>query len=173
MSAGLLPYRIGADGALEVMLVHPGGPFWKHKDEHAWSVAKGECGPGEDPRDAADREFAEEVGVPAPRGRRHDLGEVRQSAGKVVRIWAVEAATLMVGHVHSNEFEVEWPPRSGVIRSFPEVDRAEWTSVEVARSRLVRAQVEYLDRLLAVLGTTPDHSPPVDRPAGDNVHDSR
>jgi predicted NUDIX family NTP pyrophosphohydrolase len=151
-SAGLLPFRATPDGSLEVLLVHPGGPFWKDKDDHAWSVAKGEHGPDEDALAAAEREFAEETGWPAPPGDRLDLGEVHQSSGKVVRAWAVEGADLSIECVVSNRFELEWPPRSGVMCSFPEVDRAEWTDLATARIRLVRAQVVFLDRLLERVG---------------------
>ena len=151
MSAGVLLYRIAPDHSVEVLLVHPGGPLWKDKDERAWSVAKGEYDLGEDPEAAAEREFAEELGLPVPTGRRLDLGEVRQSAGKVVRVWAVDGSDLPLHRVQSNEFELEWPPHSGTMRSFPEVDRAEWTSIADARSRLVQAQAEFLDRLLALL----------------------
>jgi len=137
---------------MEVLLVHPGGPFWKDKDEHAWSIAKGEYGSEEDPLAAAEREFAEEMGVPAPPGDRIDLGEIRQGGGKIVRAWAVEAGDVDLEYVASNLFELEWPPRSGTIRQFPEVDRAEWTTVRLARIRLVKAQVALLDRLIAVAG---------------------
>jgi predicted NUDIX family NTP pyrophosphohydrolase len=148
-SAGILPYRMRADGGIEVLLVHPGGPFWSGKDLQAWSVAKGEYGEDEPAEHAAEREFAEELGRPAPPGPRVDLGEVRQRSGKQVRVWAVEVDDLPVSDVVSNTFEMEWPPRSGRRQSFPEVDRAEWMSLEAARVRLVRAQVEFLDRLVA------------------------
>ena len=151
-SAGILPYRVGTDGPVEVLLVHPGGPFWAHKDEHAWSVAKGEIHQDEDLMVAAEREFGEELGFPAPVGPRVDLGEVRQSSGKVVRVWAVRAHDVPLDSMASNEFEMEWPPNSGVLQSFPEVDRAEWMTLARARSRLVRAQVEFLDRLVARVG---------------------
>jgi predicted NUDIX family NTP pyrophosphohydrolase len=146
-SAGLLPYRWADDGSLQVFLVHPGGPIWKNKDAHAWSIAKGEYGPGEDPAETADREFEEEIGVQPPPGPRLDLGTVRQTSGKVVRAWAVRAETLSVAAVVSNEFEMEWPPKSGTMQSFPEVDRAEWMSIADATARLVTAQVAFLDRL--------------------------
>jgi predicted NUDIX family NTP pyrophosphohydrolase len=147
-SAGLLPFRDAPDGSVEVLLVHPGGPLWKDRDDHAWSVAKGEYGPDEGALAAAEREFAEETGWPAPPGDRLDLGEVRQSGGKIVRAWAVAGADLSTERVVSNRFELEWPPRSGVMCSFPEVDRAEWTDIATARTRMVRAQVLFLDRLL-------------------------
>jgi predicted NUDIX family NTP pyrophosphohydrolase len=151
-SAGILPYRRRADRGIEVLLVHPGGPFWSGKDDHAWSVAKGEYTEDESPEHAAEREFAEELGMPAPPGPRVDLGEVRQRAGKLVRVWAVEVDDLPVSDVTSNTFEMEWPPRSGRLQSFPEVDRAEWVSLGAARVRLVRAQVDFLDRLVASVG---------------------
>lgn len=152
-SAGLLPYRLARDGTLEVFLVHPGGPFWNARDERSWSVAKGEYAEGEEASAAAEREFVEEVGVSAPPGPRRDLGEVRQSSGKLVTAWAIEAEHFTVTEVRSNEFELEWPPRSGVSARFPEVDRAEWMSATVARHRLVAAEVVFIDRLIELLGT--------------------
>ncbi len=146
-SAGILPFRVASDGTLELFLVHPGGPFWAGKDEHSWSVAKGEYGDGETALAAAEREFTEEVGVAPPPGPRIDLGEIRQAGGKLVRAYAVEAAAFTIGAVVSNTFEMEWPPRSGRHRSFPEVDRAEWMPAARARARLVRAQLELVDRL--------------------------
>ena len=148
-SAGILPFRVVADRGLEVLLVHPGGPYWSGKDQHAWSVAKGEYAEDEPPEHAAEREFAEELGMPAPPGPRVDLGEIRQGGGKHVRVWAVEVDDVPVSDLISNTFEMEWPPRSGRLQSFPEVDRAEWVSLDVARVRLVRGQVEFLDRLVA------------------------
>jgi predicted NUDIX family NTP pyrophosphohydrolase len=148
-SAGILPFRVPAGRGIEVLLVHPGGPYWSGKDQHAWSVAKGEYPEDELPEHAAEREFAEELGMPAPPGPRVDLGEVRQRSGKLVRVWAVEVDDLPVSDLISNTFEMEWPPRSGKVQSFPEVDRAEWVSLEAARLRLVRGQVEFLDRLVA------------------------
>ena len=124
LSAGLLPYKFAEDGSLAVLLVHPGGPFWKNKDAHAWSIPKGEYQEGEDPEQAADREFAEELGLPVPDGPRIDLGTIRQASGKYVRAWAVHAEHLVTDAVVSNRFEMEWPPKSGTMREFPEVDRA-------------------------------------------------
>lgn len=150
-SAGVLPYLVTDEGQVEVFIAHMGGPLWARKDERAWSMVKGEHGPDEEPRDAAAREFAEETSVAVPAGEWLDLGEVRQSGGKVVRAYAVEA-TRDLALVGGNEFEMEWPPRSGRRQSFPEVDRAEWCTLEVARARLVKAQAAFLDRLPAALG---------------------
>jgi predicted NUDIX family NTP pyrophosphohydrolase len=147
-SAGLLPYRVVDGVALELFLVHPGGPLWLNKDDHAWSIAKGEYGERETALHAAEREFAEEVGVGPPGGARLDLGEIKQASGKLVRAWAIEAAQFEVAEVVSNEFELEWPPRSGRRRLFPEVDRAEWMPATVARRRLIKAQVIFVDRLV-------------------------
>jgi predicted NUDIX family NTP pyrophosphohydrolase len=146
-SAGLLPYRFGKDGVLEVLIVHPGGPFWADKDDGAWSIAKGEYGPGEAPEHAADREFAEELGKEPPPGTRIDLGELRQPSGKRVRAWAVEGE-LDVESIVSNEFEMEWPPRSGRRAFWPEVDRAAWMTAATAKRKLLQGQVGFVDRLV-------------------------
>jgi predicted NUDIX family NTP pyrophosphohydrolase len=118
------------------------------KDEHAWSLPKGEYSEGADALREAEREFAEELGLPAPSGERIDLGSVRQSGGKVVQAWGVRVDDLDVAEIRSNLFEMEWPPKSGQMKSFPEVDRAEWMSIAAARRRMVAAQVEFLDRLV-------------------------
>lgn len=131
---------------MEVLLVHPGGPFWARRDAGAWSIPKGEYDSGEDPLAAARREFAEELGVAPPEGPVDDLGEVRQKAGKRVRAWAV-AGDIDADAVVSNTFELEWPPRSGRMIDVPEVDRAEWFSLEAAREKINPAQAELLDRL--------------------------
>ena len=149
-SAGILLYRNGVDMP-EVLLVHPGGPFWAKKDLGAWSIPKGEPEPGEDPRDCALREFAEELGSPPPGGELVELGEIRQRGGKVVTAWAAEG-DLDPETIHSDTFTLEWPPRSGVQREFPEVDRAAWFAPDEARRRLVPAQAELVDRLLERLG---------------------
>ena len=149
-SAGLLLYRM-AGGALEVLLVHPGGPFWAKKDLGAWSIPKGEYGDGEDPRACALREFEEELGSPAPGEALVELGEVTQRNRKVVTAWALEG-DLDAGAIHSNTFELEWPPRSGRMQAFPEVDRAAWFSVADARERVNPAQAAFLDRLAERLG---------------------
>ena len=156
LSAGLLPYKFAQDGSLSVLLVHPGGPFWKNKDAHAWSIPKGEYEDGEDAEQAADREFAEELGLPAPDGPRIDLGTIRQASGKYVRAWAVRAEHVDTEGFVSNRFEMEWPPKSGVMQEFPEVDGARWMTVGEATTALVAAQVELLTRLATALdGETP------------------
>lgn len=151
-SAGILAYREDVDGGLEVLLVHPGGPYWRHRDREAWSLPKGEHGTEEDPLEAARREFAEELGVELrlPQGAFIPLGTVRQKGGKRVRAWAVET-DLEVEAVRSNTFRMEWPPRSGRTQDFPEVDRAGWFSPERAREMLLPAQVPFVDRLLETL----------------------
>ena len=144
-SAGILLHRAGNAGR-EVLLVHPGGPFWARKDAGAWSIPKGEHGDGEDARACALREFEEETGsAPAP-GELTDLGEVRQKSGKVVRAWAQEG-DLDAEAIRSNTFVVEWPPRSGRQQTFPEVDRAGWFGLDEAREKINPAQAAFLDRL--------------------------
>jgi predicted NUDIX family NTP pyrophosphohydrolase len=150
-SAALLVYRRGGDG-LEVLIVHPGGPFWAKKDDGAWSLPKGEYTDGEDPLTVARREFTEELGQPAPEGECVDLGEIRQAGGKRVRCFAIEGEAE-VSAITSNEFEMEWPPRSGQQQSFPEVDRAAWVTIDVARVKLLGGQVPLLDALLDLKST--------------------
>jgi predicted NUDIX family NTP pyrophosphohydrolase len=128
-----------------------GGPFWAKKDDTAWSVFKGEYGDDEEPFLAARREFEEETGSPPPDGPAIELGEVRQSSGKRVVAWAVEG-DFDPSELKSNTFSVEWPPRSGRLAEFPEVDRAAWFDLETARRKLVRAQVAFIDRLESALG---------------------
>ena len=135
-----------AEGALEVLLVHPGGPFWARRDAGAWSVPKGEYGPDEDAFDAARREFEEELGAAPPDGQALDLGEIKQKGGKLVCAWAIEG-DLDPSGIESNTFTLEWPPRSGRMRSFPEVDRAEWFTPEAAREKINPGQATLLDRL--------------------------
>jgi predicted NUDIX family NTP pyrophosphohydrolase len=144
-SSGLLLYR-RREGAVEVMIVHMGGPFWARRDERAWSIPKGEHESGEDSLQAARREFAEELGLRVPSGETLALGSVKQPAGKIVSVWALEA-DLDVAEIHSNTFELEWPRGSGRISSFPEVDRAGWFDLDMAAVKLVKGQVEFL-RLL-------------------------
>ena len=145
-SAGILLHRRAEDGALEVLLVHPGGPVWAKKDAGAWSIPKGEVDDDEDPRAAALREFAEELGSPPPDGDLVDLGEVRQRGGKIVIAWALEGDTD-ADAARSNTFTMEWPPRSGRMREYPEVDRAAWFALDAARERILPAQAPLLDRL--------------------------
>ena len=152
-SAGLLPYRLGDGRVLEVLVVHPGGPFWANKDDGSWSIAKGECEPDEDLEHAARREFREELGREPPPGPLIDLGELRQPSRKLVRVWAVEG-DLDVDNLVSNEFEMEWPPHSGQLVSWPEVDRAAWMSVTTARRKLLRGQVGFVDRLVELVSET-------------------
>jgi len=154
MSAGLLIYRVSVDGEVDVLLVHPGGPFWARRDEGAWSIPKGEYEISEDPLAASSREFEEELGSAPPAGVRTDLGEVRQASGKRIRAWAVEG-DFDASTARSNTFSLEWPPRSGAFQEFPEVDRAAWESVAVARRKLVSGQVPFLDRLLAHIAAFP------------------
>lgn len=136
-----------------MLLVHPGGPFWAKKDDGAWSIPKGEHEPSDDPHACALREFAEELGSPPPEAAEpdRDLGEVRLKSGKRVRAFA-RAGTIDADHIESNTFEQEWPPRSGRMQSFPEVDRAGWFALDEARRKLNPAQAELLDRLAAELG---------------------
>ncbi|RKS77543.1 putative NUDIX family NTP pyrophosphohydrolase [Motilibacter peucedani] len=153
-SAGLLVWRRGgSDGSgVEVLLAHPGGPLFVNKDDGHWSMPKGEYDSDEEPLAAANREFAEEIGVAPPPGDPVALGESRQRSGKVNTIWAVEG-DLDVTEVESNLFEMEWPPRSGRVQEFPEIDRAGWFDVATARRKLFESQQVFLDRLLAVVGS--------------------
>jgi predicted NUDIX family NTP pyrophosphohydrolase len=143
-SAGILLYRRRA-GALEVFLVHPGGPFWAKKDLGAWSVPKGELAEGEDPLAAAKREFTEETGFPID-GEFRALRPLRQPSGKTVVAWAVEG-DCDPAELRSNTFEMEWPPKSGKRQAFPEVDRAAWFPLEEARKRILAGQAAFLDEL--------------------------
>jgi predicted NUDIX family NTP pyrophosphohydrolase len=147
-SAGILLHRHLGE-RIEVLLVHPGGPFWARRDEGAWSIPKGEYLPDEDPELAARREFEEELGSPPPEGSAEDLGEIRQKGGKVVRAFALKG-DLDVGAITSNTFALEWPPRSGQTIEVPEVDRAEWFGVPEAGKKMNPAQVELLERLQAL-----------------------
>ncbi len=148
-SAGLLPFR-HRDGVLEVFLVHPGGPFWAGKDAGVWSLAKGEYGPGEDPLEAAKREFQEETGFPAE-GDLLPLGEVRQPGGKQVAAWAFRG-DFDPALLRSNRFTLEWPPRSGRLREFPEVDRGAWFPLAEARRRVNAGQRPLLETLHRLVG---------------------
>ena len=152
-SAGLLLYR--RVPGLEVLIGHMGGPFWARKDDAAWSVPKGEYEPGEEAFAVALREFEEELGSPVPATDFLPLGEVTQAGGKVLTVWAAEG-DLDAAAARSNTFSLEWPPRSGRIQEFPEIDRAAWVPVDEARTKLVRGQVPLLDRLIAALADSPD-----------------
>ncbi len=149
LSAGLLLYEIDG-GVLRVLIAHMGGPFWATKDLRAWSVPKGEYADGDDPQEVARREFEEELGAPPPAGAWLPLGSVQQAGGKRITGYALRGRFDTAG-VTSNEFQMEWPKGSGRMQSFPEIDRAEWFDVSTAREKLVRGQVEFLDRLLARL----------------------
>lgn len=156
-SAGVLLYRYGGPETgpgkgpdLQVLLAHPGGPFWVRKDEGAWSIPKGEYDESEDPWRAAQREFAEELGTGPPAGPRVDLGEICQAGGKVVTVFAVRG-DLDAAAIVSNTFELEWPRGSGRLREFPEVDRAGWFGLDEARAKLLKSQLPVLDRLLVAL----------------------
>jgi predicted NUDIX family NTP pyrophosphohydrolase len=154
-SAGLLLYRVTAARAIEVLVAHPGGPFWARRDDGVWSVPKGEYGPGDDALAAAYREFREETGSDAPAGEPIALGEVRQPSGKWVSVWALEG-DLDATRATSNTFEMEWPRGSGAMRSFPEIDRLDWVAIPVARTKLLKGQVPFVDRLMDALGQERD-----------------
>ena len=148
-SAGLLLYRRNAHSGIEVLLVHPGGPFWRSKDEGAWTVPKGEFD-DEDPLAAARREFQEETGFAPPEGQNIPLTPIKQKNGKIVHAWAVEGDFDSSG-LHSNKFEMEWPPKSGRTQKFPEVDRAEWFAPEVAKRKMLSGQGALVDELVRKL----------------------
>jgi len=148
ISAGILLYRRHG-GATEVLLVHPGGPFWRNKDRGAWSIPKGEAQPGEPLLDHAKREFAEETGFPAS-GDFKPLTPQRQASGKLVHAWALEG-DLDASAVVSNSFSLEWPPHSGKRQEFPEVDRAQWFDLAVARQKIHRGQIGFLSELEVLL----------------------
>ena len=156
VSAGLLMFRHKTD-ALEVLLVHPGGPFWKNKDDGAWSNPKGEAEPGEDLLTRAQIEFEEELGIRVS-GDWIPLGSIKQKGGKTVHAWAFKGDLPQPFELKCNTFEMEWPLRSGQMRSFPEIDRAEFFPPEVARRKINPAQIPFLDRLQAAVGSR-SHSP--------------
>lgn len=146
LSAALLLYRVN-EGVVEVLLAHPGGPFWAKKDDGAWSIPKGEYATGEDPWIAAQREFVEEIGLAVPSGPRTDLGALKQPSGKIVTAFAVHG-DLNIADAQSNTFELEWPKGSGRVRAFPEIDRVGWFSMAEAKTKLLRGHLPFLDRLL-------------------------
>jgi predicted NUDIX family NTP pyrophosphohydrolase len=147
LSAGVLVYRT-RDGVVEVLIAHPGGPFWALRDDGAWSIPKGEYADGDDAWAAAQREFGEELGLPVPAGPRVDFGPLKQPSGKVVTAFAVRG-DLDVTDARSNTFELEWPKGSGRMREFPEVDRVAWFPVAQARTKLLKGQRALLDQLMA------------------------
>ncbi|MBS1617279.1 MAG: NUDIX domain-containing protein [Bacteroidetes bacterium] len=147
-SAGLLPYRrVGSQ--IEVLLVHPGGPFWQKKDAGAWSIVKGELNEDEDTLAAAQREFLEETGI-TPVGEMLPLSPVRQKNGKIVYAWAI-AMDVDTTQVRSNRISIEWPPRSGRMIDIPEIDRAEWFDIATAREKIIPAQIALLEELRLIL----------------------
>ena len=145
-SAGLLLYRRTNESGIQVLLVHPGGPFWRNKDEGAWTIPKGEFD-DEDPLAAAQREFKEETGFAPPDEQYIPLTPIKQKNGKVVHAWAV-AGDFDPAQLHSNEFETEWPPKSGRTQKFPEVDRAEWFAPDVAKGKMLSGQGALVDELV-------------------------
>jgi predicted NUDIX family NTP pyrophosphohydrolase len=149
-SAGILLYRKNGSH-FEVLLGHAGGPFWKKKDLGAWSLPKGEYGPEEDPQTAACREFQEETGQPVPEGARIDLGSMKRKDGKTITVWAVEG-TIDEKRIASNTFEMEWPPRSGRMEAFPEIDRAAWYPLAAAGPHMHQEQAVFIERLADHLG---------------------
>jgi predicted NUDIX family NTP pyrophosphohydrolase len=146
-SAGILLYKRIA-GELQVLLAHPGGPFWQHRDDGAWTIPKGEFSPDEAPEDAARREFREELGTDAV-GTLRPLGEIVQKGGKRVVAFALEG-DFDVPSLRSNTFDIEWPPRSGRLQAFPEVDKVEWMTLPVARQKILPSQAVLLDRLTSL-----------------------
>ena len=147
-SAGILFYR-GEEGGIEVLLVHPGGPFWAKKDAGVWSIPKGEYDEGEEPLACAVREFTEELGA-VPSGPFLELGEFRQPSRKAVRAWAARGE-FDPADIKSGTFEIEWPPKSGRMQVFPEVDRAAWFTPDAARRKILPGQLPFIDRLLQAL----------------------
>jgi predicted NUDIX family NTP pyrophosphohydrolase len=152
-----LLYRLSAEGVVEVLLAHPGGPFWARKDAGAWSIPKGEYDPGEDALATARREFREEVGFDPPPSDPVSLGERRQPSGKRVSAWAIRGDLDLSGAT-SNTFEIEWPRGSGTMREFPEVDRVEWMPAAVARTKLLKGQVPFLEALVEMVRQTEEVS---------------
>ena len=152
VSAGIVLFRY-RDGVVEVLLAHPGGPFFERRDNGHWSIPKGEPNPDEPLEDTARREFIEEIGIPLADSPWLELGSITQKGGKVVHAWGVEG-DLDPTHARSETFQMEWPPKSGVTRSFPEIDRVEWFLLDEARRRIKEAQIPLLDRLEAMLPAT-------------------
>jgi predicted NUDIX family NTP pyrophosphohydrolase len=149
VSAGLLLFRQRKGTGLQILLVHPGGPFWAKKDDGAWSIPKGEIDGNEDKLVAARREFAEETGL-SPEGPFIELGGLSQPSGKTVYVWAVKGEWVP-DKLKSNTFEMEWPKKSGRLKSFPEVDRAEWFDISTARRKILKGQVGFIERLMSAI----------------------
>lgn len=149
-SAGLLLFRQSGASGIEVLLVHPGGPFWRNKDEGAWTIPKGEFVEDENPLEAARREFMEETGS-SPAGDFIELRPIKQKNGKIVHGWAV-AGDFDPANLKSNLFEIEWPPKSGRMQKFPEIDRAAWFTPEDAKRKMLSGQQQFIDELVAFLG---------------------
>lgn len=147
-SAGLLIYRLHHQ-SLEILLVHPGGPFWQNKDLNAWSIPKGEFNDDEEPLNAAKREALEEIGIPVD-GKFIPLTPVKQKSGKIIYAWAVNADIDLSGF-HSNTFEMEWPPKSGVLKVIPEVDRADWFTIKEVEKKLIAGQLPFIHELQKIL----------------------
>lgn len=166
VSAGILLFRFRG-GALEVFLVHPGGPYWRNKDAGAWSIPKGLLEPGDDALAAAKREFLEETGT-APNGEFIALLPLRQRSGKIVHAWAVEG-DIDAASVVSNAFSMEWPPRSGTMQQFPEVDRGGWFTLDAAREKILPGQRGFLEQLQAIVAERHGSR----RPRGTEANDSR
>ena len=149
-SAGLLLYRENS-GGLEVLLVHPGGPFWQKRDDGAWTIPKGEFDDDEDPLKAARREFEEETGTAPPDGEFLALKPIKQPSGKTVYAWAIDG-DFDPANLRSNMFPVEWPPNTGKLQQFPEIDRAAWLTPEIAKRKILTGQVPFIDQLLTLAG---------------------
>ena len=159
-SAGVLLYR-RSNNTVEVLLAHPGGPFWTKKDTGAWSIPKGEFTEDEDPQHAAIREFSEETGHQVPSSKLTDIGEIKMSSGKIVTAWSAEG-DLDPNTLVSNTFTMEWPPRSGTTQEFPEVDRVRWFSLPVARNKILKAQIPFIENLVLHLSIDLDSKVPSD-----------
>lgn len=156
-SAGILLYRVAPDGAVSALVAHMGGPYWAAKDDGAWSIPKGEYDPdAEAALDAAKREFREELGLEPPDGDYAELGTFAYTSGKRVTVFVADGAEFVLDGAVFGQFELEWPPRSGTMQSFPEVDRAEWLPLDDARARLVKGQRPALDRLEDLLARARD-----------------
>ena len=153
LSAGIMVYRQNTNAEIEVLLVHPGGPFFKNKDVGAWSIPKGEYMEGEDALLAAKREFTEETGNSLSAGDFIPLQAVKIKSGKVIAAWAVKA-NFTEPLIYSNNFEIEWPPRSGKKQSFPEIDKAEWFTLKEARHKINMGQIDLINQLAIIVGQT-------------------